>query len=181
MKNRKTQKQLIVSALALIFIGVTAIFITNCTKPQIKNVHDTIPNKQGAKTDAIDTLCNCEAPHIGECGSRKCAKDFLGGSFSKTFSVSWNEGCTLGWTGTTVDLCYNRHCVLEAKFHDLPPCLQDCLQEDACYILGFTCSSTAVANGDDQAGNGSPVHISIIGDPIITITCNGTDYTGTLN
>lgn len=180
MQNKNYKFKLGISALAVFLIGISTVLITNCTKPQIKEVHDNIPT-QGARISDIDSNCNCTPPPIGVCGSRKCAKKFLGGSFSKTFSVSWNTGCTLGWTGTTVDLCYNKFCKMEIKFHDLPPCLQDCLKEDVCYVLGFTCSSTATANGDDQDSGGGPVHISIVGDPIITITCNGTDYTGTLN
>lgn len=179
MKNKSNKFRITLTGLVVLIIAIGTIFITNCTKPQIKELHQDIP-RQNAKISDIDTNCNCTPPPVGVCGSRSCAKKFLGGSFSKTFSVNWNTGCTLGWTGTTVELCYNKFCKMEIKFKDLPPCLQDCLKEDVCYVLAFSCSSTATANGDDLTSSGGPVHISIVGDPIITITCNGTDYTGTL-
>ncbi len=178
MKNIKHKKSRVALLGALLIVSLT-LFITNCRKTEVKEVYQDIPNK-AMKPNDIDTNCDCKAPSITQCGSnRSCARKFLGGSFSKTFTIVWGDGCALGLT-STVDLCYNWHCKLEAKFHNVPTCMSDCLKEDACYILGFTCGSNAVANGDDTDVNNNPMHISIIGDPHITVTCNGVDYNGEL-
>ncbi len=165
------------SMLAFIgFILIAFIFIFSCRKPQVIEVNDSVV--QNGKTTEIDTNCDCKPPNIFQCiGNRACAKKFPGGSFSKTFTITWTT--PPGGT-STVDLCYNWHCKLEAKFHNIPTYLGDCLKEDQCYVLSFKCSSTAEAQGDDHDAQNNPIHIAIIGDPHIVVTCNGTDFTGEL-